>query len=187
VADKAAWERIPVPAGWSPKAVKEYRNYAYHIGDADRELGRLWDFLKARGRPFVLVFYGDHLPGLQHVYEAAHGFDNGKPATTQRVPWVLIGGNGARLPQDRKIYSWMMGSEVLGSAGIQRPPYYAMLDRADRLLDAPGGGALDETVQDGIDSLARLYLNGRPLPKLPPEAPADTAVAARAAAKETVR
>jgi phosphoglycerol transferase MdoB-like AlkP superfamily enzyme len=184
VADKAAWERIPVPAGWSPKATKEYRNYVYHIGDADHELGRLWDFLKARGRPFVLVFYGDHLPGLQYVYEAAHGFDNGNPATSQRVPWVMIGGNGARPPQERKIYSWMMGSEVLDAAGIQPPPYYTMLDRADRLLDAPGGVALDATVQDGIDSLARLYLNGRPLPKLPSDAQANTAVVAHATPKE---
>jgi hypothetical protein len=84
----------------------------------------------------------------------------------------------------------MMGSEVLDAAGIQPPPYYAMLDRADRLLDAPGGGALDATVQDGIDSLARLYLNGRPLPKLPPapeDVQANTAIAAHATAKETIR
>ena len=188
VDDKAAWGRIPVPAGWPPKAVKEYRNYVYHISDADHELGRLWDFLKARNKPFVLVFYGDHLPGLQYVYEAAHGFDNGRPANTQRVPWVLVGGNGARPAQGRKIYSWMMGSEVLGAAGIKRPPYYTMLDRADRLLDAPGGGRLDTTVQDGIDSLARLYLNGRPLPKLSqPAAQPDTDVAAGATAKGAAR
>lgn len=192
VDDKAAWGRIPVPAGWPPKAVKEYRNYVYHISDADHELGRLWDFLKARNKPFVLVFYGDHLPGLQYVYEAAHGFDNGRPANTQRVPWVLIGGNGARPAQGRKIYSWMMGSEVLGAAGIERPPYYAMLDHADRLLDAPGGGGQDTVVQDGIDSLARLYLNGRPLPKPPqpavqPAAQADTGVATSATATGVAR
>jgi len=188
VDDKAAWAKIPVPAGWPPKAAQEYRNYVYHISDADHELGRLWDFLKARNRPFVLVFYGDHLPGLQYVYEAAHGFDNGRPANTQRVPWVLIGGNGARPAQGRKIYSWMMGSEVLGAAGIKRPPYYALLDRADRLLDAPGGGRLDTTVQDGIDSLARLHLNGQPLPESSQSAvSADTSVAADAAAGGVAR
>jgi hypothetical protein len=138
----------------------------------------------------VLVFYGDHLPGLQYAYDAAHGFDNGHPANTQRVPWVMVGGNDNRPPQGRRIYSWMMGSEVLDAAGIQPPPYYAMLDRADRLLDAPGGGTLDAMVQDGIDSLARLYLNGRPLPKLPPapeDVQANTAIAAHATAKETIR
>ena len=80
----------------------------------------------------------------------------------------------------------MMGSEVLGAAGIQRPPYYAMLDRADRLLAAPGGDARGDAVQDGVDSLARLYLEGRPLPK-PPVSGIASAQPAPAGQGEVVR
>lgn len=64
----------------------------------------------------------------------------------------------------------MLGDEVLGAAGIPRPPYYAMLRRADWLLTAPHDDALTTTVQKGIDSLARLYLSGQSLPKPPPTA-----------------
>ncbi|PWK85712.1 LTA synthase family protein [Fulvimonas soli] len=167
VADHAARDRIPVPAGWPADAANEYRNYAYHIANADRELGRLWDYLRARGRPFVLAFYGDHLPGLEHVYASAAGFDDGREATAQSVPWLLIGSDGGARPQGRHIHAWMLGSEVLGAAGLDRPGYYALVDRADRILAGPDGAASRATVLQGIESLARLHLLGQPMPAAP--------------------
>jgi phosphoglycerol transferase MdoB-like AlkP superfamily enzyme len=161
VSDKEQRNAIPVPGGWPQAAENEYRNYTYHISDADAALGRLRAYLERRGRPFVLAFYGDHLPGLQYVYDAAGGFDDGREATKQFVPWLLIGPEGSE-PRGRHINSWMLGSEILRAAGLPDTPYYTLVDRADRAQVAHPAAA--ETVELGVDSLARLYLKGKPMP-----------------------
>ena len=61
----------------------------------------------------------------------------------------------------------MLGSEVLGAAGLDRPGYYALVDRADRILAGPDGAASRATVLQGIESLARLHLLGQPMPAAP--------------------
>lgn len=45
-------------------------NYVRGIRDADAALGRLTDFLDSVGRPVVLLFFGDHLPGLGSNFSA---------------------------------------------------------------------------------------------------------------------
>lgn len=44
--------------------------YLRHLKNADKQLGRLRQFLHARTRPFILVFYGEHLPSMPAVYDA---------------------------------------------------------------------------------------------------------------------
>lgn len=40
------------------------KSYAQSCYDADKELGRLYDFIKEYEEPTIIVFYGDHLPYL---------------------------------------------------------------------------------------------------------------------------
>ncbi|MEO5625441.1 MAG: LTA synthase family protein, partial [Dokdonella sp.] len=72
-------------------------NYLYLLDDADHELGRLADALAQRKRRTLLLFYGDHLPDLGPVY-ARLGFDDGREANQQPVPWLLLD-NADRRPR----------------------------------------------------------------------------------------
>lgn len=44
--------------------------YLHHLNNADKMLGRLQDLLVCRQREAILCFYGDHVPGMGHVYDA---------------------------------------------------------------------------------------------------------------------
>jgi phosphoglycerol transferase MdoB-like AlkP superfamily enzyme len=159
VSDAARRDELPVPAGWPAAAVNEYKNYLYHITNADQQLGRLWAYLESRHRPYVLAFYGDHLPGLQHVY-AIHGFDDQSDGRSEFVPWFVVSSSQTSAPS-KHIFSWMLGAEILDAAGLPRPPYYQALGAAERLLAGNADAARKVTVENGIYSTARLYLNGR--------------------------
>jgi phosphoglycerol transferase MdoB-like AlkP superfamily enzyme len=106
----------PVTRGLSPPARRELQDYLYHLGDADRALGRLADALMARKRRTLLVFYGDHLPGLTEVYAKA-GFDDGRSATEQPVPYLLL---DSADPAARHVDSaaFFLAGQILASAGI---------------------------------------------------------------------
>ena len=158
VDDPAVRDSIPAPRDLPEKALLEYRNYMYHVADADRQLGRLWDYLIARHRPFVLVFYGDHLPALTRFYGAT-GFDDGGTGPDQFVPWVIVG--SAVKPEAMHIHSWGIGAEILQVAGIPLPPYFKMLAEARQSLIRYHDPAHRSEIVQGIYSLARLHLNGR--------------------------
>jgi len=158
VDDPARRDAIPAPPGVQGKALLEYRNYLYHIENADRALGRLWDFLESRHRPYILVFYGDHLPALTHVYGQAH-FDNGQDGPNQFVPWFIVG-SGVQ-PRTAHVDAWMMGSDILRSAGIPLTPYYQLIAKTQVALSSAPGAVLPEATLQGVYSLARLYLRGQ--------------------------
>ncbi|UPG86541.1 LTA synthase family protein [Luteibacter aegosomatis] len=149
-----------VPAAWPDKAADEFRTYTYHIRHADEELGRLWTYLKQRRRPYLLVFYGDHLPGLEFVYQAG-GFRNGLSPYEQNVPWVIL---SSEPPVDsmspRHIYAWMLADEIFRQAGLREPSYFRVVGNAGRLLEQ-GGGAPRQEIRPGLQSVARMRLAGR--------------------------
>ena len=159
VNDMAKRNAVPTPPAWVGAAVNEYKNYAYHISNADQQMGRLWSYLASRHRPFVLAFYGDHLPALQSVY-ALDGFDDKFDGATEFVPWFVLASDQT-VPQKKHINAWMLGEEVLSAAGIAKPPYYQALAKAQNLLDDSADDATRRKVQLGIDSMSRLYLNNR--------------------------
>lgn len=157
VGDPVRRDAIPAPPGLSGEHLLAYRNYMYHIGNADRQLGRLWNFLAARQRPYILVFYGDHLPPLQRVYSDT-AFDNGRSGPEQSVPWFIVGSDVQ--PRRQHIDAWMMGSEVLRAAGLAQAPYYQLTAKAERAQDQNLDAAQQEQVLQGIYSLSRLRLKG---------------------------
>lgn len=156
VADPARREAIPAPRGLHDDGLREYRDYVYHIRNADQQLGRLWRFLTARHRPYILMFYGDHLPSLPHVYKQSD-FDNGHSGPRQFVPWVIVGSGVDH--RTAHVHSWMMGSEILRAAGVALSPYYSLLARAEPELQKHA--ARGQAIEKGVYSMARLYLKGQ--------------------------
>src|SRR5690606_19647037 len=79
---------LPMPEKLDAGGRMWFGNYLYLLDDADQELGRLAEALARRERRTLLLFYGDHLPGLAPVYFQL-GFDDGRTAQEQPVPWLL--------------------------------------------------------------------------------------------------
>ncbi|MBB6063638.1 sulfatase-like hydrolase/transferase [Pseudoxanthomonas broegbernensis] len=118
--DQGAWKAIELPPGLEGEGALELRNCLYHLHRADAQLARLLQALEARGRPYVLAFFGDHLPALGSAY-ASLGFVDGAPPERQRVPWVLVAGEGTQrraASATRHLYSWELPAQVLDAAGI---------------------------------------------------------------------
>lgn len=132
-----------------PEVLDEYgartlRHFLYHLANADHELGRLAAFVQQRARPTVLLFYGDHLPGLHSAF-AQLGFVDGLPPREQPVPYLILDTRGdvARLEHTR---SWMLPALLLDVAGVEPDAYLALVTalRHDGGLLARDNSALPE-------------------------------------------
>ena len=60
-----------------PQSCSDLQVYLRHLRNADEQLGRLRNALRARSRPYILVFYGEHLPSMPGVYDTL-GFPDGR-------------------------------------------------------------------------------------------------------------
>lgn len=92
--------------------------YLRHMENADAMIGKLTGYLRERGRPTVLCFYGDHVPAMSSVFDALET----EPTHSDYFIWRNFGSDiGTRRD---------VGVETLGST-IQR----AMID-ADVAADS---------------------------------------------------
>jgi len=146
---------LPMPESLDSGGRLWFGNYLYLLDDADRELGRLADALAKRKRRTLLLFYGDHLPGLAPVYYQL-GFDDGRKAEEQPVPWLL---HDTANPRPRRLdaHAWMLPALLLDAAGIHDDPYFNVLATLAR---SPDFDADDPDTARGLDALARLHLRG---------------------------
>ena len=184
--DTAARDAIPVPFAVDAKDKVEVQNYIYHMQHADQELGRLAALLAKRSRPTLLLFYGDHLPGLNEAYRAA-GFVDGQNMLGQAGTWLLIDPRNPGNPQRVDMASCMLPSLLLERAGIHDDAYYALTQvlapSLAKLTRAPGATPPPiDTQQQQFDSdmasVSVLRMKGK-LDKLLPASmlPSNTAVA----------
>ncbi|NUO72437.1 MAG: LTA synthase family protein [Frateuria sp.] len=183
-ANTAERDAIPVPDGISGKDKLELQTYLYHARHADAELGRLAKLLAQRGRPTLLLFYGDHLPALSNSYAITGFVDNGDMLREPGV-WLLLDPRNPGAPQRENLASWMLPGKLLEAAGVHGDPYFALTQvLAPQLADltyAPGAPPPDQTAeQQVIDqdmaSVALLRLKGK-LDALMPPRPAGSSVA----------
>ncbi len=140
--DRALWDAIELPPGLDAEAAMELRNYFYHLHQADAQLARLHRALQARGRPFVLGFFGDHLPALPGPW-AQLGFVDGGTPESQSVPWVLVTGNGSapRAPVGpRHLHAWEFPAQVLDAAGPSDAWFRFVQAVGPRMREATGRG-----------------------------------------------
>jgi hypothetical protein len=76
-----------------PASCADLGVYLRHLKNADEQLGRLRQTLQARGRPYALLFYGEHLPSMPLVYDVL-GLPDGRTdyfieSSTQRSPETI--------------------------------------------------------------------------------------------------
>jgi hypothetical protein len=168
---------LPMPAGLDEYADRTLRNFLYHLDDADRELGRLAAALTARQRPTLLLFYGDHLPGLQAAF-AATGFVDGRQARAQPTPWLLLDNSTVAAAHD-DLSAWELPVRLLAAAGIHEDAYFALLGTLHEAIATMDDGddlafadALGEVTQlrlaDQFDEMASRALQDD-APPLPPD------------------
>jgi phosphoglycerol transferase MdoB-like AlkP superfamily enzyme len=145
---------LPMPESLDEGGRLWFGNYLYLLDDADHELGRLADKLMKRKRRTLLLFYGDHLPDLGPVY-AQLGFDDGRDAKQQPVPWLLLD-NRSKHARHVDATSWSLGSRLLDAAGIANRSYFGVL----ATLLADDIDPSDAQTAAGLSALARLHLRG---------------------------
>jgi phosphoglycerol transferase MdoB-like AlkP superfamily enzyme len=105
---------IPVPKQLRGKNARILREYLFHLRSADRELGRLADFVRSRERPTVVLYFGDHLPGLRGVYKQLE-FENGLGPREQMPPFLLFGNYELMQPgiPDLALAAWQLPTLTL--------------------------------------------------------------------------
>lgn len=156
ILDQAAWSAIQVPAGLDDAARLQLRNYLYHLRNADRQLGRLVEGLRSRGRPFVLLFFGDHLPAFTGVYESL-GFIDGRDAQKQYVPWLLISSDpAAQLPT--LVHAWELPALLMEVAGFDDGSWFRFIRRVGEGMRSSPQAANDELYSNGLRAGANARL-----------------------------
>jgi phosphoglycerol transferase MdoB-like AlkP superfamily enzyme len=125
--------RVTDPDGEVMPGISEYtRGLAY----TDRALASLIAGLRHSAEKTVVVFYGDHLPG---VYSDA-AFAANRPRAVHSTPffvWANFGVPGGTQPTTSPIHFMDL---VLQRAGAAVPPYYALLDELRRAVPAMDSG-----------------------------------------------
>ena len=189
-AHAAERDAIAVPAGITGKDKRELQNYLYHIGHADAELGRLVAALAARPRPSLVLFYGDHLPGLSDSYRIA-GFVDGKDMLSQAGVWLRVDPHAPQAaPLREETAAWLLPGKLLAQAGIRDDAYFALSELIGAPLAAltaapgappPAEGSGQQRLDRAVAAVEQLRMNGKLDPLLPNTAPPATGRARGAA------
>lgn len=192
-ANRARRDAIAVPAEIIGKDRLELQTYLYHLQNADAELGRLVTYLARRSRPSLVLFYGDHLPGLSGSYHTT-GFVDGQSMLSQASVWLLVDPHQQPLPTPAAQHaaaSWLLPGMVLQQVGIHDAPYFALTGQVGpqlaALTAAPGApSSLPRNAAQAADdaamaSISQLRLSGE-LDALLPRTHIATQAATRTAA-----
>lgn len=152
---------IQLPAGLDGAGAREFRNYLYNLHRADGEFARLLAALQARKRPFVLLFFGDHLPALGEAYDKL-GFVDGREPQAQYVPWVLVANTGLAPPAaaGKPVYAWQLPALALRAAGMGGDAWFDFSGSVGQRMN-PAGPAEDPVLLKGLHAGAIARLQNR--------------------------
>ncbi len=124
-------DSISVKADYPEWMQKELETYLTGLRDADRELGRLTQYLSTRKEPVILFFFGDHQPSIGPAYYNLSGtLKQGleKEKQLSEVPGLLWS-NKEELLSAANIPSQISPSYIPGillrQMGMDQPPYMA--------------------------------------------------------------
>jgi phosphoglycerol transferase MdoB-like AlkP superfamily enzyme len=129
---------ISVLDGDMPEDLKDtIECYLHGLNDADIELGRIVDYFKGVDEPTVVLFFGDHQPGLGSsfaLYTHTGNMDDPKNRTLEelhsilRTPFLIW----SNYKEDRgtvaDIDSTLLGNLLLDYIGMEKPAFYHFLD-----------------------------------------------------------
>jgi phosphoglycerol transferase MdoB-like AlkP superfamily enzyme len=130
------WPRLTLPRddslalaipGLDGDADDAWRSFAHHLAREDQAIAALWRRLEARGRWTVLVVYGDHLPGLDEVWERV-GFADGGDAMEQRVPWLAIDNRGHLAGAAEDLDATELVPFLLARLGLPADEHFARIE-----------------------------------------------------------
>ncbi len=108
---------IELPPGLPESAAQQWRDYIYHLENAESELMRLVDAIDAREEPTVLLFFGDHLPLLAQVYAALQPKHHERPEQVP-TPYLLLS-NRREFERSRADFPvWELPNYLLNQAGL---------------------------------------------------------------------
>lgn len=142
---------VSFSAPLSPEAQEALTAASQGCANASRALGQLCDFFRSYDEPTIILFFGDHRPGLgvedgelNRVYSQlydAQGEWEGNATIEQtaqlRTTQYLIWANdpdllSAPAGTQRATSSNYFGLSVLDAAGVNKPLYWRMLERLSR-------------------------------------------------------
>ncbi len=146
--DQAKLADIAVPDGLPPTAQREMRNYLHHLQRADEFLEQLIEFASQRERHTLVLFYGDHLPGLSESFDTL-SFRDGDSAPRQPVPFILFDNRRQQgIDLNARLHSYHLASLLLDTIGIEVNPHFRLLSadraRAGATLFGPGPLPMDD-------------------------------------------
>jgi phosphoglycerol transferase MdoB-like AlkP superfamily enzyme len=115
---------------------KKIQDYMELIHSSDAATGAFIDWVAAREKPTIVVFWGDHLPG---VYDRLFGIDS---ALGYETPYFIYANAGAQehctgSPEDDlgEISPNFVSSDLFDYINVRKPPWYYLLDAVQG--DAP--------------------------------------------------
>lgn len=143
------------------------------LHDADAMLGKLVDALEDCGEPVLLVFLGDHLPGLSlgtsdSIYSKlgyssspnTEDWDTQELFRMHQTSYVVWNNYGAELEAPDLVSVSGMGTQILDWAGLWKPLWFTWVDQAG---------------EDMLLYRERLFVDGAGMPyAAPPEESAET-------------
>lgn len=106
------------------------QTYIAMVEATDMQLARLIEFVEARERRTLLLFYSDHMPPLNRVF-AQLPFQDGRRPEEQSVPWLLFDNRSSEARSDDQP-SWFLPAVVLERAGIRDSRYFELLREVRR-------------------------------------------------------
>ncbi len=138
-------ERLEVESDLlSQKDLEVLNCYVSGLCDADRMLGKLVDYFSAVDEPVILVFTGDHVPGLYLSDTESIYSKLGRVPTSTSAGWsaenyrdmlstdYLIWTNFSAGEGERPGSATMMGAEILDLAGVDNTPFFSWMEETGR-------------------------------------------------------
>jgi len=130
--------------GVSAASQRQLNTYLLGMQRADAKLKQLIEMTKQLDRPTMIVFFGDHLPNLQKVYDDFQYFDSEqdkidkKQAKYFETPLAVW----SNFPIDKKqfnaefIPAHFLASRVLSAAGLPLSPYFQFIQNLSKCYPA---------------------------------------------------
>ena len=148
---------------------------ALGLRDADAALGELLDYFSGQDEPVIVVFLGDHLPGLYVTEEDNLYTAMGYSTSSNTQDWspeemkkmhstcFLVWNNfDAELDVPQAVSCTSLGTRLLSWAGLERPLYFQWVDKASqeallyrpRLFVSGEGIPYEKPPQDSEETIA---------------------------------
>lgn len=143
--------RYPEPSGLDytcdaldEKGMETLDNVLQGLHHADAALGALVDYFEKQEEPTIIVFWGDHLPGLNIGYgedtlysllgyvedDNTKDWDSATMKKMHTTRYLVWNNYGAELEAPEEMSTLGMGTNLLDWAGVEKPLYYHWVDSA---------------------------------------------------------